>query len=163
MTLSCPAQCSQCHSPRLPDRRLGSSPRARRRSRRGSGLLEAVFLVPLLLMLFFIALDYARVYFASITIANCARNGALYAADPNNHAQTDPSGLQSAALADASTLTPAPTVTQRTGTETDGSAYVEVTVSYPFHLVCSYLGLSNPLTISRRVRMRQFALQPDTQ
>jgi Flp pilus assembly protein TadG len=135
--------------------------RNRHRLRRGGSLVELVLVTPFLVGLCFAAFDFGRVYYASLTIANCARNGAMYASDASYQAGlTD---LQSAALADDSSMTPTPTVTQTTGTASDGATYAAVTVSYPFRMACSYLNIANPLTISRTVSMRQAAQHPDTQ
>jgi TadE-like protein len=34
------------------------------------------------LLIFMGAVDYSRVFYVSVTVANCARNGALYASNP---------------------------------------------------------------------------------
>jgi hypothetical protein len=38
-------------------------------------------LLPLLTILFLIATDYARIFYCSLTLENCARNGALCASN----------------------------------------------------------------------------------
>ena len=104
------------------------------------------------------AVDYARLFYASVTVANCARNGALYAADSTFAASTPyitrPDPTQ-AAQADAGDLSPTPTVVTPPvqGTDASGNKYVEVTVSYPFHTVASYPGIASSITISRTARM----------
>src|SRR5207248_2544007 len=104
------------------------------RRRRGAALIELVLMMPVLALVFCGSLDFARVYYVSLTLANCARDGALYAADSTYQSQSGYANVTEAALADAGTLSPSPTVTQTTGTETDGSTYVAVTVSYVFRL-----------------------------
>ena len=49
--------------------------------RRGASVVELAICLPLLVFLFVIAVDFARVYFVSITLANSARAGALYASE----------------------------------------------------------------------------------
>jgi Flp pilus assembly protein TadG len=126
----------------------------------GSGLRHgaaAAELAVLLLVLCFILVavtDFARVFYHYQIITNCARSGALYGSQDSTHA-TDTTGIQSAALADASDLSPQPTVSSTTGTDTSNNPYVQVTVSYSLTLVVpSYPGISSPVNISRTVQMR---------
>src|SRR5262245_15365408 len=50
--------------------------------RRGAAAAELAILLPILAFLFAIGADYARIFHYSTTIANCARNGAMYLYDP---------------------------------------------------------------------------------
>jgi Flp pilus assembly protein TadG len=121
-------------------------------ARRGAQAVEFAILLPFLAFMFVIVIDWARIFYYSIAVTNCARNGAMYMAQqqsarPTTSPYTD-SGLvnlyvnsktpvSDAALADASDLTPTPTVSTNTGSDTYGP-YVEVTVSYPFQTVTSF-------------------------
>jgi hypothetical protein len=102
--------------------------------------------------MFVIAVDWARVFYYSIAVRNCARNGALYlsqqqSAKTTSSPYTDSgyvnlyvksaSPVTAAALADAPDLTPTPTVTSGSGSDGYGP-YVEVTVSYPFQTVTNF-------------------------
>src|SRR5215831_218648 len=99
--------------------------------RKGAQVVEFSILLPFLAFMFVIAVDWARVFYYSIAVTNCARNGALYlsqqqSAKTTSSPYTDsgyvnlyvnsPSPVTAAALADASNLTPTPTVTSATGT-----------------------------------------------
>jgi Flp pilus assembly protein TadG len=127
--------------------------------RRGVAAVELAVLLPFLAFLLVITIDFSRIYYVTLTLNNCARNGALYACDnPTNAADT--TGIQNAALADASNLTPAPTVTSITGTDSDGQ-YVEVTVSYQFHTITNYPGVPSTVNITRTVHMRVSPVIPD--
>jgi hypothetical protein len=97
--------------------------------------------------------DYARCIFATVTVANCARNGAIYKCDPTFAAATPYTSLQAAVQADAGNLSPAPTGTSTSGTDTNGNNYVEVTVTYPFQCTVNYPAVPSSITISRTVRM----------
>ena len=97
--------------------------------------------------------DYARCIFATVTIANCARNGALYQCDTAFAAKTPYASLQAAVQADAGNLSSTPTATSTTGTDTNGNNYVAVTVTYPFQCLINYPGIPNAITISRTVTM----------
>ena len=124
----------------------------KQRARRAAAAVEFAVLAPFLAFLFVIAVDWARVFYYSIAVRNCARNGALYlsqkqSAKTTSSPYTD-SGyvnlyvnsanpVTAAALADAPDLTPTPTVTSTTGSDRYGP-YVEVTVSYAFQTVTNF-------------------------
>jgi Flp pilus assembly protein TadG len=141
------------------------------RSRRAAAAVEFAVLAPFLAFLFVIAVDWARVFYYSIAVENCARNGALYMSQQQSAKTTSSPYTDSgyvnlyvnskkpvtdAALADAPDLTPTPTVTSATGSDSNGS-YVEVTVSYTFHSV-THFSVANFLVpsstnVTRTVRM----------
>jgi Flp pilus assembly protein TadG len=130
---------------------LCSSPRADRR--RGTAAVELAVLLPFLVFVFVIGIDYARVFYHGLTLNNCARNGALYGSlNPTNAA--DSAGIQAAALVDATNLSPQPTVSSTTGTDAAGNPYVRVTVSYTFQTITQYVGVPNSVPLSRTVQMR---------
>ena len=127
--------------------------------RRGAAVVELAILLPFLMLLFVLAVDFARVFYCSLTITNCARAGALYASDPVAAAESPFASIQAAALADATNLTPQPTVTSSQGTDALGQPYVEVTVSYAFKTITGYLGSTGNVQVIRKVRT---ALAPTT-
>src|SRR5262245_4334395 len=99
--------------------RLGCQPSARR----GAVVVEMAVLLPLLVFLCLIAVDFARVFYFSLTIANCARNGALFASDAYVRTESTYTSVEAAALADAFNLSdPAnrPTVTETAGIDANG-------------------------------------------
>jgi len=125
----------------------------KRAVRKGAQVVELAVLLPFLAFLFVITVDWARVFYYSIAVSNCARNGALYMSQQQSASTTSSPYTDSgyvnlyvssktpvtdAALADASDMTPTPTVTSTTGSDIYGK-YVEVTVSYPFQTVTSYV------------------------
>jgi Flp pilus assembly protein TadG len=120
--------------------------------RPGVAATELAVLLPFIAFMFVIAVDWARVFYYSIAVRNCARNGALYmsqqqSAKTTSSPYTDSgyvnlyvnaaSPVTAAALADAPNLTPTPAVTSASGSDGYG-AYVEVTVSYPFQTVTHF-------------------------
>ena len=121
--------------------------------RKGAQVAELAILLPFLAFMFVIVIDWARIFYYSIAVTNCARNGAmLYARQQsattttapytddglvNLYLSASPDPVTAAALADASDLSPAPTVSKTTGSDTYGS-YVEVTVSYTFQTVTGF-------------------------
>jgi len=140
-------------SPPPPRPLTGTQPLARKRAaRQGAQVVELALLLPFLAFMFVITVDWARIFYYSITVTNCARNGAMYMACQQSARTTfspyTDSGLvnlyvnsanpvNDAATADAPNLSPAPTVTTNTGSDTYGP-YVEVTVSYMFHSVTGF-------------------------
>jgi Flp pilus assembly protein TadG len=120
--------------------------------RRGVAAVELAFLLPFLAFLFVIGLDWARVFYYSETVANCARNGAQYAADPYNVYASPYTSVTQAALADASNLSPTPRVDSDSGSDAFGS-YVEVTVTYPFTTVTNFPGVPANTNVVSKVRM----------
>ncbi|MGH7171277.1 MAG: TadE/TadG family type IV pilus assembly protein [Gemmataceae bacterium] len=133
----------------------------RQPARRGSASVELALLLPLLGLFFLITVDFARLYYHYSIVTNCARNGALYGSDPTSASESPYSDLTTAALADAPDLSPQPTVSSANGTDSSGNPYVEVTVVYAFTTISSYPGLSNPISLTRTVRMRVAPATPN--
>jgi Flp pilus assembly protein TadG len=129
-------------------------------SRRGAAVVELAVLLPLLAFVFIISVDFARVYYYSITVTNCARAGAMYASDPTTAAESPYANVQAAALADATNLSPAPTVSSSSGTDTSGRGYAEVTVRYTFRTITGFPGVPNNVELVRTVRMNISASIP---
>ena len=127
----------------------------RSKPRRGAATVELSLLLPLLLFLFVAAMDYSRVFYASVIVANCARNGAMYASDPNLADRSLYVSLQEAVEADASDLTQPLTVSTQEGSDARGYDWVEVTVKYPFRTVLTYPGIPSQVEIVRTVHMRK--------
>lgn len=107
---------------------------------KGQALVELALLIPLMLVIAVGVLDLGRLFHASITIANAAREGARYGTfDPN-----DVSGIVAAAEAEAadSGIDLSGSTIAVSCPEGCGSGLpVRVTISYPFQLV---MGLAFP-------------------
>ena len=121
--------------------------------RKAAAALELALLMPMLSYVCVVTIDYSRLFFFWTTIAPCALNGAYYLSDSNMAASSGYSSYQQAALADASNLSPAPTVSTTSGTDSSGNAYVTVTVSYAFQTLFNYPGIPSSVTLSRKVQM----------
>lgn len=134
-------------------------PRLRRlRARRGVAAVELALLLPLLALLFVLAVDFARIFYYSIIVTNCARNGAIYGCQDPTRA-LDTAGIDTAAKKDATNL-PSVTVTSAADSNTTPT-YVDVTVSYPFSTITRFPGVTSTFTIVRKVRMNVSPLTPD--
>ena len=121
--------------------------------RRGLASVELAAVLTTLAFICVATCDYARSVYAVVTVANCARNGALYASDTAFASKTSYTSIAQAAQADSGNLgSPGPTVSSTTGTDSSGNKYVEVTVSYPFQGTINYPGIPAAFTISRTVR-----------
>jgi Flp pilus assembly protein TadG len=127
----------------------------------GAAVVELACLLPLLMFLFLIATDFARVFYFSLTLTNCARAGALYASDPTAADESAFSSAEAAALADATNISPRPTIRTREGVDSQGREFVEVTAEYPFETITRFPGLPNTIQLSRTVRMFVAAGIPD--
>src|SRR4051794_34883503 len=76
----------------------------RRAVRRGVAAVELALLLPFLAFLFVLAVDWSRVFYYSLVVENCARNGAIFSSDPYALVQSPYTTVQDAALADAPNL-----------------------------------------------------------
>src|SRR5687768_11560880 len=54
--------------------------------RRGATVVEMALLLPFLVCLFVMSVDYARIFYFGVILENCARNGAYYASNYPNSA-----------------------------------------------------------------------------
>lgn len=136
--------------------------RSAQKPRNGAAVVELAILLPLLAFLFVIAVDWSRIFYYSITLDNCARNGALYASDPYSIGLSPYSSMSAAALADAPNLSPQPTVTSTSGSDSYGN-YVECTVTYNFQTVTNFPGVPQSTPLVRTVRVYQAPQFPNQQ
>ena len=109
-----------------------------------------------------IAVDFARIYYVSLTLTNAARAGALYASDPATADESAFDSYEDAALADATNLDPPPELSSTSGTDASGRPYVEVTAEYTFSTVTVFPGVPSEMSLRRSVRMYQSAITPNT-
>ena len=146
---------------RLATRRQRASGRRPRRVRSGASVVELAVLLPLLVFLFLLAADFSRVFYFSLTLTNCARAGALYASDPTTAAESPFPSVTAAALADATNLSPQPTITQVNGTDSFGRSYVEVSAAYTFTSTAAIPPIPSQVNMTRKVRMYVAAKSPN--
>jgi Flp pilus assembly protein TadG len=132
-----------------------------RHGRAGAAVVELAILLPLLTLCFLLAADFARVFYFSLTLMNCARAGALYAYDPTAAAESPFPNVSAAALADATNINPQPTITQTNGADAAGRSYVDVTAAYTFKPVASIPPIPGEVKLTRTVRMYVASERPD--
>ncbi len=124
--------------------------------RRAVTAVELAALLPFLTFLFVVTVDFCRIFYFTLAVENCARNGALWACDSFAQGESPYDSVTDAARADfvqglAGELTvsdPAPVVADKT------INYVEVTCTYEFNTITNYPGVGGPWTISRKARAR---------
>ncbi|GBD35585.1 hypothetical protein HRbin36_00698 [bacterium HR36] len=124
-----------------------------RASRKAAAAVELALLLPIIMFLFVAALDYGRISYYSQILANCARSGALYASDPYAPTAARYRSVAEAALAEATDLTPKPTITWYYEPGSNGRTYVVVTAAWTFQTLISYPGIPHTVALQRIVRM----------
>jgi Flp pilus assembly protein TadG len=115
--------------------------------------VELAVLLPFLLYLCVIAVDWARLMYFTITINDCARSGAIWASDAELRMKSRYTTVRDAALAEAPELDPTATVAS-VPTTYEGNAGVAVTVTMPFRTITNFPGVPANETLIRTVKMR---------
>ncbi|HVL12697.1 MAG TPA: TadE/TadG family type IV pilus assembly protein [Gemmata sp.] len=128
--------------------------------RRAAAAVELAVLLPFIAYVTVIGVDWARLFYYTVTIEQCARSGALWASDPTTQSESGYTTVTQAALASAPGLTPAPTVTSLSST-VDSRPAVQVTVTYSFKTITSFPGVPKNETLVRRVTMRVVPAAPN--
>lgn len=146
---------------RLAEYRLGSRTGAVERRRRGTATVEFTLLLPFLILMFVMAVDFGRVFYYSLALENCARAGAVYAADPIEAAQSPYPSYQAAALAETTNFPSNPSLSLTTGTDASSNNYVAVTATWQFQTITSYPGIPNTLSLTRTVQARSAPAAPN--
>ena len=127
---------------------------------RGQNLVEFALVLPFLMLVVFGVLDLGRAFWASVTVANLAREGARYATVHPGDLDADWYGLQQYLIASATAAGIDITTSEITVVCTDDNSDdecdsilpVSVTVSYDFDLVMGWV-LPSPVTVTRSVEM----------
>jgi Flp pilus assembly protein TadG len=120
--------------------------------RQAAAAVELALVLPLLCFIFVAVVDFGRIFYFSIAVNNCARNGALFGSADQAHA-LDTAGIVTAAQKDTFNMSPCQL---NVASSTDCSAnptYVNVTVTYSFTTITQYPGIPSPFAVSRTVQM----------
>jgi Flp pilus assembly protein TadG len=121
--------------------------------RDGAIAVELAVLLPLVMFLAVIGVDYARIFSRTLILQTASRNGCFYAAIDSAHA-ADTAGITAVTMNDLTDTSPTPTVIITHYTGTDGWAYVQVTVQQTFTTVTSFPGVPDTSTLSQMTEMR---------
>jgi Flp pilus assembly protein TadG len=109
-------------------------------------------LLPFLALLFCVAVDYCRAFYASQVVDAAARSAALYASGTAARDRDTTSAQDAAvqaAVAEGTSLNPP--LQAGDVSVTTGANSATVAVSYSFPMFTDYTGLTAPLTIQRTV------------
>ncbi len=137
------------------------------RSNSGGAALELAVVAPLLFLLVIGAVDYGRVFFTSITVANAARAGAEYGAQ-SVAVSPDTAGMRTFAQGDGQDAGQLAVAARQyckcAGADhtcstvcADGTVpevYVEVTATKQLAMFLKYPGLADTVTIVRKATFR---------
>ncbi len=103
-----------------------------RATRQGAAIAELAFALPILLVVFAFTIDFGRVYYYTQIVADCARNGAMYASHIDLREHSAFESAEEAALAGTTNLTPKPTVTTQIVRDRTGRDMAVVRVKSTF-------------------------------
>ena len=131
----------------------GSSGRSRR-ARSGVLAAELAILLPFLLVAFAAAVDFARIYYASQTLENCAYIGALYATSTTKSSalSTTPTNAAIAAACSEGSSLGTPLQSSNVTVSITGST-ATVTVTYDQPLLTPVLTSSLTIHLTRTIVM----------
>jgi Flp pilus assembly protein TadG len=135
-------------------------PLNRPNARKGAAAVELAILLPFLCFAFVIAIDFGRIFYFSMTVTNCARNGAAYGYADSAHA-VDQSGIAAVAQQDAGNLDGSQLQISSTTDNSASPNYVTVTATYPFTTLTDYPGVPNQVTLTRTVRIAVLPKTPN--
>jgi Flp pilus assembly protein TadG len=144
-----------------------------REKRAGTATLELALLLPLLLLIALGAIDFGRVFYMSVEVANAARAGVQYGAQSTVTSQ-DYTGMENAAKNDAPDIAGQMTATATRWCECAGSSttftctstpcslsvpttpeiYVQVNTQATFNTMVKYPGIPTTITLSKQAIMR---------
>ncbi len=123
--------------------------------RHGAAIAELAFALPILLVVFAFTIDFGRVYYYTQIVADCARNGAMFASHIDLREHSAFETAEEAALAGTTNLTPQPTVTTQIVQDATGRDMAVVTVKYTFQRMFP-LFVKRELPIESTCSMRVF-------
>lgn len=122
-------------------------------SRSGAIAVEFAIVLPLIMFMAIIGVDYARVFSRTLILETASRNGAWYGCqNPTNAANT--AGIKAVTLRDLTDISPTPDVSSSTYVAADGNLYVRVTVQQTFTTITNYPGVPQTSTLIRTTDMR---------
>ncbi len=124
--------------------------------RRGQGLAEFALVLPVLLVILIAAVDVGRLFFAYVTIADAAKEGALFGATDPGCTSTgpgcgDPNNTTWHVTSDLNGLAPSPAISAScSGSPCIAGSSYQVNVTYPFTFFTPLAGsiLGAPLNLS---------------
>jgi len=130
------------------------------RLRRGAAAVEFAVMLPFLLFVFIATVDFCRVFYYSLTVSNCARNGAIYGSADAAHA-LNTSGIVTACKSDAGNLNQQQLGVTCSTDSASNPSRVDVTVTYPFTTIAQYPAVPRETILTRTIRMSVLPATPN--
>lgn len=134
--------------------------RHQKNCRRGAALVEAAIVLPIMLLLIGVAVDFSRIFYGNVTLSGGARNGILYEFDPLNVAQSYYTDYANAGKADATNMGTNVTFS-KVVTTTSGVTNVAVTANTNFKTIGWWFILPAQKSVDRTLVIRKAPLIPD--
>jgi hypothetical protein len=141
-----------------------------KRSRSAIAATELAVLLPFLLFIWVIAIDFARIFYYTVSLQYAARDGAYWGSYSGNYPFIyDYSSVTDAALGESTNISPTPSVATTydtmyngsyTTTSSAGANYIQVKVTYTFNTITNYPGVPTNVVINKTVRMAMGPLTP---
>lgn len=129
---------------------IAPTPRPTRHSRRGVAATEFALLLPIVCICFVITVDYARIFYYTMAVTDCARQGAMYGSQNPTNAN-DTTNIQAVAKRDAGDLDSTLINVSSTTDSATNPTYVTVTATYPFRTITNFPGITSYTMLSRSV------------
>jgi Flp pilus assembly protein TadG len=126
--------------------------------RGGAAAVEFALVLPLLMFIFGIGVDWARAFYYHLTITNASRNAAIWGCDSPTRA-TDTAGIEAVARRDTTSLGNGVTV-ESSVVNVGGTDYVRVKVSYAFEPLTGLPGTPSTQIIHQTGEMRVMPTAP---
>lgn len=144
----------------------------KRQARRGASAVELAVLLPFLVFVFAVSVDFARIVYYTIVIDNCCHNSAIFGSQTydnqnqqwigNNQYWQGPTNQiisteQAAGDVDGTNLSPilaASNVSVSPGTDANGNPVNNVAIIYTFNTITRFPGIPSTVTIRRSAQVR---------
>jgi hypothetical protein len=135
-------------------------------------MVETALLLPLLVFIFLIAVDFARILYYTIVIDNCCHNAVIFGSQTYDNQNQQWIGNaqywqgpntamisteQVAADVDGANLAPVladSNVSVSTGADANGNPVNNVTITYTFNTISKFPGIPSTITITRTAQAR---------
>jgi hypothetical protein len=151
---------------------VGKALLLKKKVRRGTAVVELALLLPFLVFIFLVSVDFARIIYYTIVIDNCCHNASIFGSQTYDNQNQQwignaqywqgPSNQmvsteQAAADVDGTNLSPVlstSNVSVTGGQDSSGNAVNIVTITYTFNTITRFPGLPSTLTIKRSSQVR---------
>lgn len=146
------------------------------RRRHAIAATELAVVLPFLVFVFAITVDFARIFYYTISLEYAARDGCYYGSNYPGLYSYDTStdqttNITNAALGESSNISPTPSVTigydtnyngSYSSSSSTGANYIQVQVTYTFKTIMNFPGVPSTTTVTRQSRMAMAPITPST-